>query len=330
MRLIDYISKKENRLVFPWMNTIALRLTGYELYEVYESAEKQLKAAKVMDEVFDADFVYPLDDGVVLQDTIEFLSNESNYDFKYSPDNKVKNIDDLLTLKVPDPYKDGRMPISLRSLKLIADNFEKPLAISIVGPFTLAAELVDIADVARGVIRNPEFINRLLEYTTEVVLNYTVAAAKQGARLICISEPTAIIISPKKFEELVAPRLRRIFSELDDDVWKTIHICGNTNRFLEPMLNCGAEGLSLDQVMNLPEVARKVPEDVVLFGNLDPIYTLAKLRPEEIEEKTLELLKDMNSFPNFIFSYGCDCLPDTPIENLKASIRAGHTKLSEL
>lgn len=83
-------------------------------------------------------------------------------------------------------------------------------------------------------------------------------------------------------------------------------------------------------VMSFPKVARKVPEDVVLIGNLDPIYTLAKLKPEEVEEKTLELLKDMNSFSNFIFSYGCDCLPDTPIENLKASIRAGHTKLSEL
>ncbi|WP_159436092.1 hypothetical protein [Anaerosalibacter sp. Marseille-P3206] len=46
MRLIDYIKKRENRLVFPWMNTIALRLTDYELYEVYESVEKQIEVTK--------------------------------------------------------------------------------------------------------------------------------------------------------------------------------------------------------------------------------------------------------------------------------------------
>lgn len=330
MRLIDYIRGRETRLVFPWMNTIALRLTGYELYEVYESAEKQLETARVMDDAFGADFVYPLDDGLLFEDTLKILSKESFNGFVYSSNNLIKSIEDISNLKIPDPYKDGRMPVTLKGFDLISKKFNKPLAISLVGPFTLAAELTDITNMARNIIKNPGFVSRLLEFTTRIVSDYAVAAAKHGVKLICISDPTGIILSPKKFEELVASNLRKIFSELDEDVWKVIHICGDTTHLLEKMLNCGAEGLSLDQLVDLPEIAKKVPGDVVLMGNLDPIHVLAELSPDEVEEKTLELLRDMNNFPNYIFSYGCDCLPDTPVENLQASIRAGHTKLSDL
>lgn len=320
MRLIDYIIGRETRLVFPWMNTIALRLTGYHLYDVYESAEKQLEAATIMDETFGADFVYPLDDGLVFQDTIKLLSSK----------NLISNSEDLCCLKAPDPYMDGRMPTNLEGFRLISKSFDKPLAVSLVGPFTLAAELSDITALSRNIIKNPEFVHKLLDFTTNVVSDYAEAAAKQGVKLICISDPTAIILSPKRFEELVAANLRKIFGRLGDDVWKVIHICGDTTHLLQQMLNCGAEGLSLDQLVDLPEIAHKVPSDVVLMGNLDPIHVLAEMSPQQVEEKALELLRDMNSFPNYIFSYGCDCLPDTPIENLKVSMKAGHTKLSDL
>jgi uroporphyrinogen decarboxylase len=319
MRLIEYISGKENRLVYPWMNTIALRLMGYQLYDVYESAKKQLEAAKIMDDVFAADFVYPLDDGVLFQDTLKLLST----DF-------IRNVEDIEKLKTPDPYKDGRMPTTLEGFRLISKNIDKPLAVSIVGPFTLAAELADVTTIARSIIRNPDFVYKLLDFTTKIVSDYAAAAAENGVKLICISDPTGIILSPKKFEELVASNLRKIFEKMGEDVWKVIHICGDTTHLLDQMLNCGAEGLSLDQLVNLPEIAKKVPKDVVLIGNLDPIHVLAEMSPQQIEEKVLELLRDMNSYPNYIFSYGCDCLPDTPIENLKASIKAGHTKLSDL
>jgi uroporphyrinogen decarboxylase len=247
MRLIEYISGKENRLVYPWMNTIALRLMGYQLYDVYESAKKQLEAAKIMDDVFAADFVYPLDDGVLFQDTLKLLST----DF-------IRNDEDIEKLKTPDPYKDGRMPTTLEGFRLISKNIDKPLAVSIVGPFTLAAELADVTTIARSIIRNPDFVYKLLDFTTKIVSDYASAAAENGVKLICISDPTGIILSPKKFEELVASNLRKIFEKMGEDVWKVIHICGDTTHLLDQMLNCGAEGLSLDQLVNLPEIAKKV------------------------------------------------------------------------
>lgn len=327
MRLIDYISNFDRRLVFPWMNTIGLRLTGYELYDVYNSTEKQMVVAKAMDEKFQADFVYPLDDGAVLRDTLRLISG---YDFPITFSSSIKYAEILSELKVPNPYKDGRMPTNIASFKLLAESFDKPLAISVPGPFTLACEIIEVTDFIRAIIRQPDFVKELLDFTTEVVFQYIQAVTKAGVKFLCISEPTAILLSPSKFGELVSVRLKKIFDALDADVWRVLHVCGDTTKHMNQLLDSGAEGLSLDQIVKFKDIAPKIPRDVVLIGNIDPIDVLADSTPAEIQENTLVLLRDMKEYPNFIVSFGCDCLPDTPFENLKAAMEAGRTKFTDL
>jgi uroporphyrinogen decarboxylase len=88
------------------------------------------------------------------------------------------------------------MPVYLQALKLIADYFAKPLAVSPVGPFTLAVELAGATDLTRSIIRNPDFVEELMIFTTDVVLNFAIEVSKTGAKLIQISEPSAVILSP--------------------------------------------------------------------------------------------------------------------------------------
>jgi uroporphyrinogen decarboxylase len=330
MRLYEYVANYKRRLAFPWMATIGLQLTGYKLSEVYLSPQKHLELAIAMDQEFGADFVYPLDDGAIFAETLEVPLLQSDYDFPSTLENPIKNAEDLARLKLLDPYSDGRMPQYLEALNLIANHFEKPLAISLQGPFTLAVELVGITDFARAIIRNPGFVQEVIDFTNQIVGDYAQAVVEAGVRLLCISEPTAVILSPNRFENMVANRLRSLFGRLPEHVWRVLHICGNTNYIMPQMLNCGVEGLSLDQVMNLPEVADQVPEEVVIIGNLDPIYVLRELEPFQVREHTLELLKSMRGYPNFLFSFGCDCTPDTPHENLKAAIEAAQSPYSEL
>ncbi|MFA5385137.1 MAG: uroporphyrinogen decarboxylase family protein, partial [Eubacteriales bacterium] len=215
------------------------------------------------------------------------------------------------------------MPINLESYSLISRHFDKPLAISLQGPFTLASELMGVMDLVRAIIRNPQYVTDLLNYTTEVVLTYALAAVQAGVKFLCISEPTAVLLSPPRFNQLVSDNLRKIFASID--AWKILHVCGDTTFLMPQLINCGAEGLSLDQVVDLPGVAPRIPDEVVIIGNIDPLNVLAELTPAEIREKTLELLFNMKDYPNFIVSFGCDCLPDTPVKNLKAAMEGGRT-----
>lgn len=328
MKLIDYIKDRESRMVYPQMGNIGLKLTGYRLYDVYTSPEKQLEVAKAIDDTFEGDFACPMEYGKIIVETLGIPLLKPEYDFPSTIENPIKDTEKLSKLKVPDPYNDGNMPVYLEALKLVADNFDKPLMASLPGPFTLAVELGGATDVAKNIIKKPDFIKELLEYTTEVVSVFAKALIKSGAEFLQISEPAGVILSPKRFEELVAVNLKKILEGID--VYKILHICGDTTYLIDQLLKCGAEGLSLDQLVNLPEFAAKVPEDVVIIGNIDPIYVLGEMSSSEVKEKTLKLLRDMKSYPNFMLAPGCDLIPNTPFENIKAFIDAGKTKLINL
>ncbi|MEN6325398.1 MAG: uroporphyrinogen decarboxylase family protein [Syntrophomonas sp.] len=330
MRLIDYISDRDRFLSFPWMGTAGLRLCGCKLYDVYLSPPKQLEIARQMDQEFDADFSYPMDDGAIFVDTLGLPLLKPDYDFPSVLENPIKSRADLESLALPNLYADGRIPVHLEALKLIAAAINKPLALSVQGPFTLAVELVGATDFVRAIIRNPDFIERVLDFTNQLVGEYARAAVKMGVRFLCICEPTAVILSPARFEKMVAGRLRELYSSLDPGVWKVLHICGDTSFLLPQMLACGAEGLSLDQVMDLPMVIGLVPKDIVILGNLDPVQVLREFPPDQVREQTLELLRSMKGHSNYMFSFGCDCTPDTPLDNIRAAMDASRTLFRDL
>ena len=330
MRLIDFISERDRYLSFPWMATAGLQLCGYTLYDVYLSPQRQLEVAQRMNQEFNADFTYPMDDGAIFVETLGLPLLKPDFDFPSVLENPIKTTKDLEELQVPNPYSDGRMPLNLKALELIATRIRKPLSLSIQGPFTLAVELVGATDFVRAIIRNPDFIEKVLDFTNQVVGDYARATVKAGTKFICISEPTAVILSPDRFEKMVAVRLRALYNSLGPGVWKVLHICGDTRFLLPHMLECGAEGLSLDQVMDLSSIIKTVPQNTVILGNLDPVYDLRELSPEEVRAKTLELLRSMKGHSNYMFSFGCDCTPDTPLDNLRDAMEASRTRFVDL
>jgi len=323
MRFIDYVKDQNRFLVYPFLSSIGLKLMGYKMQEVYNSPQKQLEVAKAIDKEFGGDFIFPMGRGTLTVEALGIKVRRPDYDFPSIVENPIKDLETLSKLKVPSPYEDYGMIHSLKSLELISKNFNKPTVEFIRGPFTLAIELSGADIFLRAIIKNPDFVQELLKFTTQVVMDYAKAVSKTGVKMIMFTEPSAVVLSPKKFDQLVGPNLTKIMQVIDNDVWKTLHICGDTTKFLDGMLKCKMDGLSLDQLVDLSAVASKIPRETVLFGNLDPVYVLKSDPPQQVREKTLEMIESMKGYTNFIFSFGCDCLPDTPFENLKAAIESG-------
>ena len=316
--LLEYINSENRGFFLPDMGTNGLELVGYTAYEVYEDPEKQLELAQKMNEVFESDFIYSLCDGAIFCETLGLELLKLDYDFPSVIEHPIKTLEDVKRLKVPDPYKDGRMPVNLKSLKLIAQNIDKPLYVSIQGPFTLAIQLAGATHLLRSLIRDKEYVKALLDFTKETVILYSRAVNDAGAKYIQISEPGTVTLSPAQFEENIVPMLNEILNNLDS--WKGIHICGDTMHFLHLMLKCNIHGISLDQIMDYKEVAPKIPKNIVLIGNLDPIELVGKGSVEEIKKGTLLLKEAMGQYKNYLCALGCNCLNDTPVENLQAAI----------
>lgn len=318
MTLLEYINSEKRFFFLPDMATNGLKYFGFKSYDVYENPGNQLKLAKKMNEEFESDFIYSFCDGVIFCETLGLELLKPDYDFPSVMSHPIKTIEDLKNFKVPNPYKDGRMPLNLKSLKLISENINKPLYVSIQGPFTLAVQLAGATHLLGEIIRNPNFIEKILNFTTETVLKYVKAVREAGAMYISIAEPGTVTLSPKNFEKYVVPRVNKIFDSID--CWKGMHICGDTTLFLDMMLNCHLDAISLDQIMDYEKIIKKIPSNRVLVGNLDPIYLIGKGNIEEIEKETKKLCEKMKNYNNYICALGCNCLNDTPDENLKIAI----------
>ena len=327
MSLLEYINSEKRGFFLPDMATNGLELVGYTAYEVYEDPLKQLELAQKMNEVFESDFIYSLCDGIIFCETIGSEILKPDYDFPSVISHPIQRNEDLLKLEVPDPFSSGRMPVNLESLKLISEHINKPLYVSIQGPFTLAIQLAGATHLLRSIVKNPEFVERILDFTTETVLRYAKAVEKSGAQYISISEPGTVTLSPDNFIKYVIPRVNSIFDRLK--CWKGMHICGDTSHFLDLMLECNLHAVSLDQIMDYEKVIERIPDDIVLIGNLDPIQLIGRGTAEEIEKETKELNHKMNPYRNYLCAFGCNCLNDTPVVNLQTAIKTARRSIKK-
>ena len=167
-------------------------------------------------------------------------------------------------------------------------------------------------------ITDKEFMHGLLRYCTETCRLYLLALKAAGAEIVLIGEPTASILSPASYEEFSGRYTAELIESLNCPV--ILHICGDAGHLLEPMCDTGAQGLSLDSAVDLPEAAKRVPEDVVLIGNLDTVSVLLEGTPEYVRESTGALLESMRPYRNYVVSSGCDLSYATPTENIVAML----------
>ena len=101
---------------------------------------------------------------------------------------------------------------------------------------------------------------------------------------------------------------------------KVLHICGDTNHLVLEMEKTGADGLSLDKQVVLPEAYETLSQDTVLIGNIDPVSVLALSDADAVKSVSLELVQGMAGKENFILSSGCDIPQLAPVGNIKAMV----------
>lgn len=232
----------------------------------------------------------------------------------------VQTTDDLRSLKIPDPYNDGRMPVFLECVRLLSKRFTLLTGAGGCGPFTLAAELMGAERAVTPTIEDPEFLEELLEYCLEVNLAYMKAFTKVGAEIIVVAEPTGAILSPVFFERFSGRYISRIVKEIDCPVG--LHVCGDASHLIKEMCDTGAYSISLDSQVDLLETLRRAPSEVLIAGNLDPVGVFLEMDEEGVRDKTNEMLSEVREYPNYLAASGCDLSPKTPLENIEAFMEA--------
>jgi uroporphyrinogen decarboxylase len=233
----------------------------------------------------------------------------------------VKNVADLDLYKVLDPIYDARMHSFIETMGHMKRNLDVLKGAYVIGPFTLAGLLMGASEIAVASLDNPDLVYATLNFAEDVITRYAKELIKAGADMIAILEPTATFLSPRSFMKFSGNYVNRIAMRLDTIT--ILHICGDTTRLATAMAETGVQGLSLDSMVNFPEVVKTVPGDVVLIGNIDPVRVMVNETPQGVDRAVNHLLADMSPYPNFILSTGCDLPQETPIANIDAFMKAG-------
>jgi len=180
----------------------------------------------------------------------------------------------------------------------------------VTGPFTLAALLMGADEVAMATMMNPDELDKLCKFTTAKIREYVRLLIVSGAQIICILEPSGVMLASDQFEQYSGKFVRKICDSCNNAKVGTVyHACCNSMHLIEKMVESGVDTLSLDSPetgVDITLVAKRIPEDFVIIGNINPFGSLLNGSPEDVERDVLNPLKAMEFYPNFILSTGCD------------------------
>ena len=239
----------------------------------------------------------------------------------------VNDMDEAEALVVP-AVGSGRTQIYLDAIKnASAEITDRPVLAGMIGPFSLAARLLDVTEIMMDCYDDPDMVHLVLEKVTEFLCEYAKAYKAAGANGIVMAEPVAGLLSPTLEEEFGSPYVKKIVDAVQTDDFAVIyHNCGdNVPKMLDSILTTGCAAYHFGNSVDMEkDIIPNIPADTVVMGNIDPAGTLRLGTPEKVRLETLALLERCSKYPNFVLSTGCDVPPMTPWENIEAFFAASN------
>jgi [methyl-Co(III) methanol-specific corrinoid protein]:coenzyme M methyltransferase len=230
---------------------------------------------------------------------------------------KLINTEDEMEIQLPsDLSSRGRVPMMKEVIGLIKNDIGNEVAIGahVLGPFTLAGQIMELNALLKLSFKKPDKVGTLLDMLSDALIVIAREYEEAGADYITVREmgATSDVLSPRVFKSLILPYLKKIFAGLKKDT--VIHICGKTNDIALAMVESGAKAISVDQKNDVADTRKKIGDDALLFGNYDPYNILVSGTQEQVRETMKQC---MDNGVNAVWP-GCDIWPTVPPENFHA------------
>lgn len=252
-----------------------------------------------------------------------------DYNISYLLEPAIKSVEEIESLKVVNPLKDGKLPILIKALKLTRDALIKDVDVgaAMSGPFSVAASVVGTENLLRWMTKYPEKVHTLMEIVAESNNRYIEEVAKLGLS-IGFADPmsSTSIISPKLFREFSLPYLKINIDKIKKTTGSApgIHICGKSKKLWQDVVNAGISNFSIDNEEDLKDAKEIMGDKVVITGNVPPVDVVHLGSRADISKAVKESIrKGYDSPKGYILSTGCQIPMNTPIEQIEMFMEAG-------
>lgn len=242
----------------------------------------------------------------------------------------IRQESELALIDDYDPARDN--PYVGETLQGIQQYIEKlsdeirPTLIGFAGaPFTLASYIVEGSTTRKfeltktAAFRDTDFFLKLLDRLAEITADYLCYQIDNGAQVVQLFDSWGGILQSDDYEEFSGQFNRKILSQVRRKARKPfrfIMFTGNSAHLVEQIASMDPDGMSLDW-RTPDEVIRKLPAELLLQGNLDPLILYGK--KERVVDATKKVISRFAG-KKHIFNLGHGIHPSTPLENVQAMI----------
>ena len=238
--------------------------------------------------------------------------------------NPIRKASDLDSVIVPDI--DSTLGYVMEAIKMTKEKLQGqvPLIGFAGSPWTILCYCVQgqgskTFDQAKAFcFTQPEAAHQLLQKITDTTIAYLKAKVTAGVHAVQIFDSWGGMLSPEDYQEFSWQYIQQIIDALK--AMAPVIVFGKGCWFaLDKMAASGASALGVDWTCS-PKVARELSGGkITLQGNFDPARLLS---PPETIRKMVHKMIDEFGTDRYIVNLGHGILPNVPVENAGAFIRA--------
>jgi uroporphyrinogen decarboxylase len=129
------------------------------------------------------------------------------------------------------------------------------------------------------------------------------------------------MVSPRHYETLIHPHLRRIFDEFEGLI-RIYHNDTACPRLLESLVEANFDVFNFSHEMDIGQVKAQMGHRVAMMGNVPPLDVGVRGTPAEVMDWARGCLDRGAPGGGLILSFGGGVSPGTPAENVDALIEA--------
>lgn len=244
----------------------------------------------------------------------------------------VRTIADIQRLGVPDAEQDlGYVMDAVRTIRAALAG-RVPLIGFTGSPWTLASYMVEgsgskeFRRIKGLMFEQPAAAHQLLQTVTTAVIQYLRAQVAAGAQSLMIFDTWGGMLSTADFQVFSLAYMQQIVTAIKSDpecaATPIVLFTKGGGAWLEMLAATGCDGLGLDWTVDLTDAKRRVGDQVVLQGNMDPV--VMNTQAAQVEEQAGKVLESYGQHQptdkGHIFNLGHGIQPFAKPENMSALV----------
>jgi uroporphyrinogen decarboxylase len=303
----------------PYIYDLAAVVAGISVRDFCHDAHAMVKAQLALQEIVGQDVIAVGSDNYYIAEGFGCRTTTEEDEIPALDKPAAAQLTDVFDLQVPDPTRDGRMPLMLEAIRLVR---------KAVGD-QVQAWLCEVGFAEAGMPEaNQAALHHALDLATEALIRFGKACWDAGADIIHCGDSLAScdVISPASYRRYAFPYQQRVFA-----AWKEhgidgslLHICGDSSKVLEAYADTGADLIEIDNKVDLALAKERIGGRVTLMGNVHTVEHLLKGTVQCVRDASQKCIDKAGSGGGFILGSGCIVPRRTPVKNVVEMVRVAH------